>query len=204
MSSGKFTYTQEQKLGHYAQFVHAMKIAQEQQRDPEVVKRSLQAIISDDMNVSFTPKIITTPSGNVYHVVGNYDSATAAIEAGNYGEKWGTAQNPEKIPLIIQPVNSFVRLVPLGEFVRNDKLFEIYPRIADPMTLFTLGVQLPELLLEGPIFTVWRFGEQFWYAVLLVRGRERRVDVYPSDPGDRWSAHYRVLVREFVSPAGGQ
>lgn len=202
MGNGNYTYTIEQEVAHYAQFRKAMKIAGDRQRPPEFITRSLQAIISDDVNVFTTPKVITTPTGNVYHVVGNYDSASTAIEAGNYDEKWGLARDPDKIPLIVQPVNSFVRPVLLGEFVRNDKLFELYPRIADPMTLFTLGAQHPELQREGPIFTVWKFGDQFWCAVLGVGGRGRSVFVDHDDPDRGWYGHYRVLVREFVSPEG--
>src|SRR3989344_2408431 len=196
MSSGNFVYTVEERAALLEQFASVMKITQERQRPAKRISQALQAAIGDD-DIIVVPKVIQTPTGKVFHVTGNFASAAEAIAAGNYDLKWGLAETPAKIPLIVQPVDCRVRAIPLGRLVRTGELFELYPRLVDPMTFLTFGVNFPEEQREVPHFTVWKDASgRFWCAVLNVDGAERYVHVHRSDPDVDWFAHYRVLARE--------
>ncbi len=203
MSNGNsiFTYTQEQEAGLFAQFSKSMEIARERQRPYDTIKQSLQAIISDDVIVQVTPKVIASADGGkVLHVTGNFDSAALALEAGNYDGRYGFAESAKqiaKVPMIVQPVDRKVRAVPLGQFRKNSELFELYPKMADPMTLFTLGAKFPKEQLDAPIFVVWKdhLG-QFMYAVLHRGVSRRSVRVRQDHPDGGWNGYDRVLLCE--------
>ena len=193
MSNGTVVAVDKNVL--FDQFSRAMELVREGRRRPEQVSPVLQAIIADDV-ISITPKAVAL-AGGIFHVTGNFGSVAEALDAGNYDVRWGLAENPAEIPLVVQPVDCKVRAVPLGKVVKTGELFELYPRIVGPMELFTFGVKLPEEQRKAPHFTVWLDHKgQFWFAVLHVFDRERGVDVRRNDPVDEWSGHCRVLVRE--------
>lgn len=195
-----FVYTPEQTAAHFAQFSKAMEITRERQRDPELVTRALQAIISDDVIVQVTPKVIASANGKILHVTGNFDSPAQALDEGGYDYRWGFAESAKqiaKVPMIVQPVDRKVKMVPLGQVRKTSELFELYPKMADPMTLLTLGVRFPKEQLDEPIFVVWKdHTGQFWYAVLRRLGTKRRVLVRQFDPDGKWDGRYRVLLCE--------
>lgn len=202
MSSGTFTYTVEEKAGLFSQFASAMEIAHEQQRPYDTVKQALQAIISDDVIVQVTPKVIASAhGGKILRVVGNFDSAVLALDAGKYIDRYGFAENAKqivKVPMIVQPVDRKVRISPpLGRYVKNTEMFGLYPKMADPMTLFTLGANFPEEQLDGPIFVVWKdHSGQFWSAILDRLGSCRLVVVGQDVPDGEWRGVCRVLLCE--------
>ncbi|MDP3993686.1 MAG: hypothetical protein U1C57_01360 [Candidatus Doudnabacteria bacterium] len=194
MSNG--TVVESGKVVLFDQLSKVMELVREGNRTPAEVSRVLQAFISDDV-ISIAPKVVSTPTGKVFYVTGNFASAAEAIAAGNYDLKWGVAESPAEIPLIVQPVDARVRAIRLGRIVRTGELFELYPRLADPMTFLTFGVKFPEEQREAPHFTVWKdTSGQFWCAILYVRGARRGVCVARCGPGDVWFAGCRVLVRE--------
>lgn len=193
MSNGEFAYTAEQTAALFAQFSKAMELARERQRDPMFVSRQLQPIID--------PNIVAASVAGVFHVIGNFSSAAEAIDAGDYPVKWGYAEKPDEIPLIIQPVDCFVRAVPLGRLTKARDMFSLYPRMIDPMTAFTFGVCFPEEQRKASHITLWMdtVGE-LWYVSLDVTGRPRLVRVRQVGPGGVFLDSCRVLVREFSPP----
>ncbi len=200
MSNGKFTYTKEQEASLFAQFSKAMEIVRERQRPYETVKQSLQAIISD-CEIQIKPKILAGADGdNVFHVTGNFGSASLALDAGKYDARYGYAESARaiaKVPMIVQPVDCKVRAVPLGQFRKNAEIFGLYPKIAGPMTLFTLGVKFPEKQFGGSIFVIWKDHKgQFWYAFLGGTRGWRSVNVCLEDPNQGWASHDHVLLYE--------
>ncbi len=198
MSNGaaaRFVYTEQQQAALFAQFSKTMELAREGQRNPQMVSRALQSVISDD-DIIVQPKVMMTTDGKTFHVVGNFNSAAEAIEAGQYRVKWGAAEKPSDIPLIIQPVDCLVRAIPLGKLTKTEELFNLFPRIVDPMTFLTFGAKVPEEQRCSPVFTVWKdtLG-QFWRAVLSVYGDGRCLGANPVSPGAEWDADCRVLVQ---------
>jgi len=202
MGNGTFVHTTEEKAILFAQFSKSMELAREGQRPFEDVSRPLQAIISDDMVVQITPKVVqSADGGRVFHVIGDFESAESALVAGGYKYRYdyaaAKANKIVEVPMIIQPVDRKVRLVPLGQIRTTRELFGLYPKIADPMTLLTLGARFPKEQLEGPIFVVWKdHSRRFWYAILSRDGFDRYVDVIQYYPDYEWGGNYRVLLCE--------
>lgn len=136
------------------------------------------------------------PTGRIFHVVRNFRSAAEAIDAGNYDSLWGLAEKPADIPLIIQPADCMVRAIPLDRVVKTEELFELYPRIMDPMTALAFGAKFPEEQRRAPHFTVWKDASgRFWCAVLNVNDQKRNVNVGQNHSGDEWRERCRILVR---------
>lgn len=106
MSNSTFVWTPEETVIGFAQFSKGMELAREGQRSPETVSRALQAVIMDD-DIIVVPKVIQTPTGKIFHVTSDVKIRTAAdaIAALNCPVKWGLAETPAKIPMVIQPVD---------------------------------------------------------------------------------------------------
>lgn len=197
MSNGTFTYTPEQVTAHFAQFSKAMELTRERLRDPETVTSALQAIISDNVNVHFIPKVNMGSDPKIFHVRGNFATIAEAFDAGKYKRHYGYVNKPRQIPHIVQPVDVRVRAVPLDKPVKVCELFRLYPRMVDPMTLATFGACFPNEQLKISHLTVWRDQEgQFWSEILDRRVGERGVSVTQCDPDCDWFDPYCVLVRE--------
>ncbi len=201
MRSDKFEYTEKERAGLFGQFSSAMKIANDQKRPYGLIKQALQAIIADDSVVSITPKVISDNNGNkVFHVVGNYENAFEAMVAGQYKHHFGLTTFYDEIiiiPMAIQPVDRKVRISqPLGKIVSTQEIFDLYPKMADPMTLLTLGAKFPKEQLQGSIGVVWKdHTGQFWQANLSTEdGRERSVDIGRGHPEGQWHEFCRVLL----------
>lgn len=188
MSSGNVERTLLYQVGD------VLNLMQEGKRRPVDVSRILQGIIADH---DFTIRPKAEAVAGVFHVVGNFTSAAAAIEAGKYPVKWGLAENPAKIPLIVQPVDCRVRAVRLGRRVKVKEMFGLYPRIVDPMTCFTFGARFPEEQEKATHITVWMDAKgRFLCALLFVFGGRRRVVVGPVGPEFEFGGVFLVLVRE--------
>ncbi|MBI4050830.1 MAG: hypothetical protein HY396_02550 [Candidatus Doudnabacteria bacterium] len=201
MSSGVFEYTAEEKAALLDQFGDVLGLVQERKRHPRHISRALQAAIGDD-EIVVVPKIIQTPTGKIFHVTsdGKIRTAADAISALNCPVKWGLAEKPVEIPMIIQPVDCRVRVVPLGEIRTTEEVYSLYPGIVSPAEFFAFGTKFPEEQREAPIFTVWLDAlGRFWEAILAVYVRERDVGVSRVRPDIEWLAYCRVLVREFLS-----
>lgn len=178
----------------WKQELSVRKMVLDGERSGAEYHRILQGIIADD-DFQIIPKSVA--NSRVFPVVGNYTSAAAAIEAGNYPVKWGLAENPEKIPLIIQPVDCRVRAVPLGRVVKVREMFGLYPRMVDPMACFTFGALFAKEQENAPHITVWKDSKgRFWYADLYVYDGERDVGVREVDPEFEIGEGCLVLVRE--------
>jgi len=199
MSNGtQFVYTPDQTVAHFDQFSKAMELTRERQRRPELVTQALQVIIGNE-DIITAPKMITTPTGKLFHVTsdGKIRSAVAAINALDCPVKWGLEENPAQIPMIIQPVDCNARLVTLGKVTTTEEVYRLYPKIVTPGELFAFGAKFPNEQLQGPIFTVWLDASgQFFYAILDVDGGKRNMGVLDDHPGDEWSGDCRALVRE--------
>ncbi|KKS34203.1 MAG: hypothetical protein UU95_C0016G0035 [Parcubacteria group bacterium GW2011_GWC2_42_12] len=191
----KFDYTLDEQAALLSQFGHVMEAVNERQRPAARVSLALQAAISDD-DIVVVPKVTTTPTGKVFHVTGNAQSAKEAIDALNCPVKWGLAETPEKIPLIIQPVDCRARFIPLGRVRTTEEIYN-FPKILPPTEFFALGAKFPKEQCEAPILDVWLDAVgRFWYAILTVNGVQRDVDVRQAHPVGQWRGHYRVPVRE--------
>ncbi len=199
MSNGnRFEYTTEEKATLFAQFAKSQEFANEGKRPFETVSRSLQAIISPDTVVSFSPKVSVDGDGiKTFHVVGNFASLSDAVTAGDYNDIYGELSKPEKIPHIVHPVDQKVKAVPLGKTTTLQEIYDSYPRMASLMTLFTLGSQCKEEQREAPILIVWKdaFG-RFWYAILDGYGSDRYALARRSGPDGGFGGRCRVLVCE--------
>jgi len=200
--NGTFDYTLEEQATLLAQFTKSGTLINERKRPFDTVSRSLQAIIADDSVIQITPKVIADAGdGKVLHVTGDYDSAALALDAGEYNDRYGFSENAKqiaKVPMIVQPVDRKVRISPpLGRYVKTSEMFGLYPKMTDPMTLFTLGAKFPKEQLDGPIFVVWKdHAGQFWCAILGGFGSRRRVNVRRVSPDGKWDDGYRVLLCE--------
>jgi hypothetical protein len=195
MSSGMNVYSAEQSHILFGQVTDVMELAREGKRPFESVSRSLQAIISDDETV-IVPKISVTPTGKIYHITGNSRTAVAAFEALNCPVKWGLADKPAKIPMILQPVDAKVRLAPLGKVMTTEEIYNL-PKIASPAQVLAFGAKFQAEQLEGPIVTVWLDAlGQFWYLVLYRLDDGRDVRVGQGGLQDEWRGGCRVLLCE--------
>ncbi|MDO8668139.1 MAG: hypothetical protein Q7K35_03500 [bacterium] len=201
MSSSTFNYTLEEQASLLSQFGHAMELVNERQRPASRVSLALQAVIRDD-DIVVVPKVTATPAGKVYHVTGNARSAQEAINLLSGLLKLNLASNPAKIPLIIQPVDCYVRAVPLGKIVKTRELFGLFPRIVSPMTLFAFGAKFPEEQRLARHFTLWaNVDNQFWYALLGVNGDQFTVDVSQRHLDGQWYDSDHILVYEYLPTA---
>jgi hypothetical protein len=199
MSNGtQFVYTPDQTAAHFDQFSKAMELTRERQRRPGLVTQALQVIIGNE-DIITAPKMITTPTGKIFHVMSDpkVRSAADAINALDCPIKWGLAETPDKIPMIIQPVDSHIRAVPLGKFMTIDQVYNAYPKAVTPAGWVAFGIKFPEEQCEAPHFSVWldTLG-RFVFGILRVSGDRRCVDVRRYNPGDEFYDNYRVLVRE--------
>ncbi len=163
-------------------------------RGLERYSQLLQAIIANDV-ISITPKAVAVAEG-IFYVTGNFQSVAEALDAGRYDVRWGLAQRPADIPLIVQPVDCRVRAVPLGQAVKTGELFELCPRLVDPMTLLTFGVKFPGEQCKALHFTVWLDAKgRFWYAILAIDGSRRAASVNWQDSCEEWKGDDCLLVR---------
>lgn len=200
MSSGtlkqRFDYTLDEQAALLSQFGHVMEAVNERQRPAARVSLALQAAISDD-DIVVVPKVTMTSTGKAYHVTGNARSAKEAIDALNCPVKWGLAEKPAEIPMIIQPVDCRVRAIPLEQVRTTEEIYGLYSKILTPAEFFAFGAKFPEEQREAPHFTIWLDANgQFWDAILGVDGGERYVSVLQYHPDGRWDEYYRVPVRE--------
>jgi hypothetical protein len=197
-SGNRFDYTLEERAALMGSFASAMKIANEQLRSAKQVSDALQAIIGDD-DLILVPKVTKTPSDKIYHVTSdvNIRTAVGAINALNCPVKWGLAETPAKIPMVIQPVDCRVRAIPLGKITTTEEVYKLYPKIVTPAEFFAFGAKFPEEQREAPIFAIWLDAcGRFFYAILHVSRGERYVNVSDDHPVDKWHGLYRLLVRE--------
>lgn len=195
MSSGMNVYSPEQFRTLFLQVKDVMDYAGEGKRSFESVARSLQAIISDDETV-IVPKVTVTPTGKVYHITGNVRTAVDAFKALDCPVKWGFAETPAKIPMILQPVDAKVRLTPLGKVMTTEEIYNL-PRIASPAQVLAFGAKFPAEQLEDPILTVWLDAlGQFWCLILSRDDGKRFVGVDRSVPRGGWDDYCRVLLCE--------
>lgn len=196
MSSSTFEYTLDERAVLLDQFASVMKITQERQRPAARVSLALQAAISDD-DIVVVPKVTVTPTGKVYHITGNARSAKEAVDALDCPTKWGLAETPEKISMIIQPVDCQARAITLGQVRTTEEIYRLYPKILTPAEFFALGAKFPEEQRQAPLFMVWLDAlGRFWCAVLGVDGGQRLVGVGRICPDGKWNESYRVPVRE--------
>lgn len=178
-----------------------INLLQDRKRDPAFVSRALQAVIGDHV-ITVHPKVTVDATGKIFHVTGSFNSMAEAIAATRCELKWGAAEKPETIPAIIQPVDCRVRAIPLGRLIKTGEIFSLFPRVVDPLTLFSFGAKFPEEQREAPHFTIWMdVNSQFWWAILDVHGGQRVVSVRRGDPVGGWDDDCRVLVLEFLSAA---
>ncbi len=203
MSNRKFEYSLEEKASLLAKFSKSMDLANEGARSFEAVSRPLQAIISDE-NIVVVPKVSIAPDGGrIFHVTANFASAQEAIDAGKYPRKWALANTPAEIPLVIQPVDSRVRAVSLGEYRRTKEIFGLYPNIMSPIAVLAFGALFPEEQRDKPIFSIWKDAVgKFWCVFLSTSDCERLVGVFQEDLDDKWDDSSRVLVSEPALPVG--
>jgi hypothetical protein len=188
-------YTPEQRLDAFERAADVTKVVRENSRMDKVLV-GLKAIVSDDDFV-VVPKITVTAGEKIFHVTSDpmVRTSTDMINKLDCPVKWGAAENPTKIPTIIQPVDCKVRLAPLGQVMTTEQIYNL-PRIVTPAQYFAFGAKFPEEQLEGPIVTVWLADGRFWYAILNRCGRGRGVDVGQVRPGYEWRDRYRVLLCE--------
>ena len=192
-----FTNTDGQDLTAYRQLASVMGYVLGGQRSAGRVSAVLQTIISDD-DIVVVPKVTAAATGKIFHITGNARSAKEAIGALNCPVKWGLAETPEKIPMIIQPVDCRARAIPLGQIRTTGEIYKFYPKILSPVEFFAFGAKFLDQQREAPYLSVWldTLG-RFWCAILGVHGDGRRDVVVRLDrPGGEWSEGCRVLVRE--------
>ena len=196
MSSSSFNYRPGEQVALYAQAASVTKIIMERQRPYKLVSQALQAVISND-DIVVVPRVKVTSKGKVFHVTGNARSAKEAIDALDCPVKWGLAETPEKIPLVIQPVDCRVRPVPLDKITKGWDLFTLFPRMVSPMALFAFGAKFPDEQREAPHFTLWLDSNgQFWCAFLGVGDGKRHVYVDQDHPMAQWRDKCRLLIYE--------
>ena len=199
MSNGaRFAYTIEEKAVLFDQFSKAMELAREGQRPFESVSRSQQAVIMDD-SIVVQPKVTTDEAGKIFHVTGEWKTAAAAFDAGDYTHRWGLASEPAKIPMEVRPVDQRMRAVPLGEVRTAEQIVALYPRQVSPIAALGFGARFPKEQERAPHIVVWRDAlGQFWYLSLDVNFgvRGRSVSVFRVDPDNGFSAGCCVLVGE--------
>lgn len=194
--SSTFEYTLEEQAALLGQFADAMEIARERKRPVKTISHALQAIISDD-DIVAVQKFVLTPTGKLFHVTGNCQSAKEAVDATDCPLKWGLAEKPAEIPMIIQPVDCRARAIPLGQVRTTERIYKLYPKILTPAEFFAFGAKFPEEQRKAPHLTVWLDANGLFCCALLdVNGAQRRVRVNRDSPGDEWYEHCRVLVRE--------
>ncbi len=199
MSNGKHKYSLEEQSTLLSQLTKTGTLINEGKRPFDIVSRALQAIIADDSIVSITPKVISDKGvGKIFHVVGSFNDTAGVIDAGKYDYHYGytcNAMEIAKVPMIIQPVDRKVTISPpIGKALYTRELFDLYPKMADPMTLLTLGAKFPKEHFEEPIIVVWEdhTGES-WYAE-LADCEGRSIDIQKSShKGDIWRG-YSVLL----------
>lgn len=198
MSSGNFEYTLEEQAALLGQFADVMEAARERQRPAKKISLALSAAISDD-DIVIQPKIVQTATGKVFHVTSDVNIRTAAdiINALGCPVKWGLAEKPEKIPMVIQPVDCRARLVPLGKTMTAEEIYTSFPMALSPVEWGAFGVKFPDEQREDPVIGVWLDASgQFFCGILGVYDGGRYVDVSPCDPGNGFDGYCRVLVRE--------
>lgn len=197
MSNGTL-WTPEQKGVIFDQVSRVMELGREGLREQPEVSRALQAIIGDD-DIVVVPKVAQSPDGKVFHVTSDVKIRTAAdaIAATGCEVKWGLAETPEKIPMVIQPADCRARLVELGKATTVEEIYTSFPRVVSPGEYFAFGGKFPEEQKAGPIVEVWLDAQgQFCCAFLSVYGGERYVDVRRGRPVGKFNGGCRVLVRE--------
>lgn len=189
-------YTPEQRLDAFDRAADVMKLIRENKR-PDRVLAGLKAIVSDD-DIAVIPKVMVTPTGKVYHITSDPSVRTTAglITGLDCPVKLGLAENPFKIPMIIQPCDCRARLVPLGQVRTTEEIYNI-PLILGPNELFNFGRKFPEDQLQDPIVTVWLDSNGQCFCAILHRYLgERFVSVDRSHPDDGWVDCCCVLIRE--------
>lgn len=192
----KYPYTDEDQAKLFRQFASVMKLAQEGQRPASQVSQVLQVVIGGG-DIIVVPLARAAPAGKVFHVTGNFRSPQEAIDALDCPVKWGLAETPEKIPLIIQPVDCLVRTARLGGAVKIGALIELFPRIVAPMTLFAFGAEYQEEQQGTPHFTVWLDANGlFWSALISINGDKRHVNVSRRQSDDKCCEDYHILTYE--------
>lgn len=197
MSNGKYVYSPEQELAVYRLGTKAMELVREANCRPELAQTALQAIISDD-DIAITKKVVSTPNGKIFHVTSasNIRTGADAIKALDCKKKWGLAETPDKIPMIIQPVDEQVRAVQLGKVMTAEEIYVSFPKSTTPAGWAAFGAKFPKEQLEAPHIVVWLFQGQFFYGDLDVYVGERDVRVNPCNPAIRFDDRCCVLVRE--------
>ena len=143
MSNGQYVYTPEQKSVTFDQFSKAMELVREGNCPPETAKRALQAMISGD-DIVTAPKVTSTPNGKLFHVTSdrNIRTGTDAINGLDCKVKWGLAETPDKIPMILQPVDEQVRAVPLGKVMTAEEIYLSFPKSTTPAGWAAFGDQV--------------------------------------------------------------
>lgn len=199
MSSGTvFDYTAEEKAALLDQAADVLGLVQERKRSPQLVKQAFQAVIGDH-EILVQPKISQTPSGNIFHVTSDVKIRTAAdvIAATGCKVKWGLAETPDKIPMIIQPVDEHVRAVPLGKVMTAEEIYFSFPKSTTPAGWAAFGAKFPEEQRKAPHIVIWLDASgRFFCGALRVYDVERRVFVSPCIPDFKFNADCCVLVRE--------
>ena len=141
------------------------------------------------------PNVVATPTGEVFFVTTRVRSAKDAINALNCQLKFGFALTPENVPMIIRRVQCKVRAVVLDEAAETEEVFEKFPNIVDPLTLFAFGAKYPFEQIVAQHITIWMDAiSQFWAARLFVREQKREVSVFQVSPRNRFGKNSRILT----------
>ena len=197
MSNGKYVYSPEQELAVYRLGTKAMELVREANCRPELAQTALQAMISDD-DITIAKKVVSTPNGKLFHVTSasNIRTGSDAINGLDCKVKWGLAETPDKIPMILQPVDEQVRAVPLGKVMTAEEIYFSFPKSTTPAGWAAFGAKFPEEQRKAPHIVVWLFQGQFFYGLLFICDVRRSVCVSQCRPGLRFYGGCCVLVRE--------
>ncbi len=198
MSSGNFEYTLEEQAALLGQFADVMEAARERQRPAQKISLALSAAISDD-DIIRVPKVVQTSTGKIFHVSSgnNIRSATDAINTLDCKVKRGLAETPNKIPMILQPVDEHVRAIPLGKVMTAEDIYFSFPKSTTPAGWAAFGAKFPEEQRKAPHIVIWLDASgRFFCGNLFVCGDGRGVGVGPCGPGEEFHAYCCVLVRE--------
>jgi hypothetical protein len=189
--------TAEDKATLFDQTSKVMELVREGNRSAQEVSKIMHGFIADDI-IQVRPKIIAKKRSKIFHIGCNYKAAEEATDAGNYPRKWGWADgSPEKIPMVIQPVDQKTRMVPLGETRTAEDSYNLYPKAASPLSVLTFGAQFPDEQKDDPIFTVYKDSAgRFCCVVLSVSGDDRFVNAGENRPRSEFYGHCRLLQNE--------
>jgi hypothetical protein len=194
----RFEYTLEERSLLLGKVSDVAKFAHEQLRPADRLSLALDAAISDD-DIIVVPKVVQSPNGQIFHVTSgsNIRTGADAINALDCKVKWGLAETPNKIPIILQPVDETVRAVPLGKVMTAEEICFSFPKSTTPAGWAAFGAKFPEEQRKAPHIVIWLDASgQFFYGYLDICDDERIVDVYPCRPGYGFDGRCCVLVRE--------